>query len=152
MKQECVKNIGKFLFLMVIVYGVGFISSQFMSADSFAWYKTLQQSQLTPPDYWFGIVWNILYFLMAISAYLVWNKASPRFFVLQLICNGLWPFLFFYMRNPLFALIDIVIMLIFILLTVKAFYKASKLAAYLFAPLIIWSCFALYLNAYIVLN
>ncbi len=150
MKNNILKKGGILFFLLLVVLSVSLLSSTFITPDRLAWYKTLPLSSLTPPDIVFSFIWTVLYFLMAISAFLVWNKTSPRYFVLQLITNGLWPFLFFYMHNPIAGLIDIFLMIIFICLTMKTFYKASKTAAYLFIPLLIWSIFAFYLNAHIV--
>ncbi len=137
-------------FLLLVVFSVSFVSGAFITPDRLNWYKTLPLSSLTPPDIVFSLVWTVLYFLMAISAFLVWNKASPRYFVLQLIANGLWPFLFFYMHSPIAGLIDILALILFVGLTIKTFYNVSKTAAGLLLPLFIWILFAFYLNAHIV--
>lgn len=137
-------------FLLLIVFLISGLGGSFVTLDRLNWYKTLPLSSLTPPDAWFGIVWTFLYFLMAISAFLVWEKASPRYFVLQLITNGLWPFLFFYLHSPIAALVDIVFMIVFVALTIKTFLKVSKTAGYLLIPLMCWILFAFYLNAHIV--
>ncbi len=151
-EQHIIKKGVILFFLLAIIFSIPFATRGFMGVDTMNWYHSLPLSPLTPPDMTFPIVWTILYFLMAISAFLVWDKASPRYFVLQLITNGLWPFLFFYLRKPTFALIDVIIMILFIILTMKTFYKASKTAAYLLLPLLCWSIFACYLNAHIVFH
>ena len=107
----------------------------------------LPLSSLTPPDYLFGVAWSILYLLMGISAFLVWNKASPRYFALQLICAGLWPFVFFFLHSIIGGLIIIGLMIVFLALTVKTFYPVSKTAAFLLIPQLMWAVFAFYLNA-----
>ncbi len=150
MQKTIMKRAGILFFLLCLVFLISGLSGSFITFDRLNWYKTLPLSSLTPPDAWFGIVWTILYFLMAVSAFLVWNKASPRYFVLQLVTNGLWPFLFFYMHSPIAGLIDILLMIVFVFLCMKTFYKASKPAAYLLVPLFIWILFAFYLNAHIV--
>lgn len=139
-------------FLLSIVFSISYVSGSFITPDRLNWYKTLPLSSLTPPDVVFGIVWTVLYFLMAVSAFLVWNKVSPRYFVLQLITNGLWPFLFFYLHSPIAGLIDILAMIVFVGLTIKTFYSVSKVSAYLLLPLAVWILFAFYLNAYIVFS
>ena len=151
-EKSILKRGGILFFLLVIIFSIPYATRGFMTFDRMNWYHTLPLSGLTPPDFVFPIVWTILYFLMAFSAFLVWEKASPRYFVLQLITNGVWPFLFFYLHNPTAALIDILFMIVFVALTIKTFYKVSKMAAYLLIPLFCWIVFAFYLNAHIVLN
>ena len=149
-QKNVLKKAGVLFFLLFIIFLIPTITRGFMTQDRMAWYHSLAQSSLTPPDYYFSIIWTCLYTLMAISAFLVWQKASPRYFVLQLITNGLWPFLFFYLHNPMAGLIDILFMIVFVVLTIKTFYKASKMAGLMLLPLLIWILFACYLNAYIV--
>lgn len=151
-EKNIIKKGFRLFFLLAIIFSIPHITRDFMTIDRMNWYHSLPLSTLTPPDFVFAIVWSILYLLMAISAFLVWNKATPRYFVLQLATNGLWPFLFFYLHKPTLALIDILFMITFVILTMKTFYKASKIAAYLFIPLLCWSLFALYLNAHIVFH
>ncbi len=151
-EKSILKRGGILFFLLAIIFAIPYTTRGFMTFDRMNWYNSLPLSSLTPPDWVFPIVWTILYFLMAISAFLVWGKTSPRYFVLQLITNGLWPFLFFYLHNPTAALIDILFMIVFVCLTIKTFYKASKMAAYLLIPLLCWILFACYLNAYIVFH
>ena len=148
--KNVLKKEGVLFFLLSIIFLIPTITRGFMTPDRVGWYHSLVQSSLTPPDYYFSIIWTCLYTLMAISAFLVWQKASPRYFVLQLITNGLWPFLFFYLHNPTAALIDILFMIVFVVLTIKTFCKASKMAGLLLLPLLVWILFACYLNAYIV--
>lgn len=150
--REIFQNACKLLFLLAIIFSIPIISQGFTTVDRISWYHSLPLSPLTPPDYTFGIVWTALYFMMAISAFLVWGKTSPRFFVLQLICNGLWSFVFFYLHAPKSALAVIGALLFFLFLTIKQFYKTSKIAAYLLIPTFLWCLFAFYLNGYIVWN
>ena len=122
------------------------------------WYKNLNKSKLTPPSWIFGVVWPILYILMAISFYIVYvNKLCVDFcvplvyFMIQLFFNLIWTKLFFSLKKPVLALIDIILILIFTLITYHKFNKISKTASLLLLPYIIWLSFALYLNIYIVL-
>ena len=102
--NEIFKKAGRLFFLLVIVFSVLSLSGSFITPDRLNWYKTLPLSKLTPPDFVFSIVWIVLYPMMAISAFLVWNKVSPRYFVLQLITAAAWPFLFYYLHIKLFRL------------------------------------------------
>lgn len=123
------------------------------------WYKNLNKSKLTPPSYVFSIVWPILYILMIISLIKVWRHKSCypycsaiTYFFIQLFFNIIWTTLFFKMKNPTYALFDIILLYIFVIITYKKFIVYSNLSAKLLIPYILWISFASYLNIYIVLN
>ena len=138
-------------FLLFLTFAVGYIGGTFVTDDAMMWYNTLILSSFNPPANWFGIAWGILYLCMSFSAWLVWGKVSPRSFVIQLALNLLWPFLFFYLQSPILALIDTVVMIIYILITIWNFGRISKVAGGLMVPVLLWSLFALYLNTITVL-
>lgn len=132
----------------------GIIGAIATSSSVSTWYQSLQKGLLNPPSWVFGPVWTILYLLMGIAAYLVWKQGinertrpALRLFVIQLLLNMAWSFIFFGLRLPGMALIEIVIMLIAIILTAIAFYRVSRVAGLLFVPYIAWVSFATYLNA-----
>ena len=133
----------------------GFLGS-FATKDSITtWYAQLSRPSFTPPDWTFGVVWPVLYVMMGISAFLIWNvgidkrqvKVSLGCFALQLILNGLWTLIFFGLHLIGFALVEIVILWAAILMTILAFWKVSKPAALLLLPYILWVSFAVVLNA-----
>ena len=122
-------------------------------------YNSLNRSILTPPSYVFGIVWPILYFSLAIVFFLV--KTSPKcvnfctplqYFSIQLIFNLLWTTLFFKLQMPHLALLDLALIVGFTLLTMDSLYSNYRNAFYVMLPYTLWILFALYLNAYIVIN
>ena len=122
------------------------------------WYKSLNKAPWTPPSYVFGIVWPILYVLMGISFLLVWkNKkcfpyCSPlTYFLIQLGFNLIWTTLFFVMKKPLLALLDICLIIYFAIQTYNRFIKIDRLAAYLLVPYLLWLLLAFSMNFYIVL-
>ncbi len=145
------RNFFRLFFLLLLTNAVGYLGGAVMTNETMDWYNTLNQSALTPQPIVFMVVWPILYLLMSVSAFLVWGKTSPRYFCLQLVANGLWPLAFFYFRSPLAALIVLLFMIGFIILTMRDFYKVSKTAAWLLSPLLIWSFFAIYLNTIVVM-
>ena len=113
------------------------------------WYKKLNRSKLSPPSWVFGIVWPILYLLMTISFIIVQrNKkcfpfCSPLvFFIIQLGFNLIWTTLFFKMKLPLLALVDLMLTIIFTFITYYQFHSISKLGSYLLLPYMMWMCFA----------
>jgi benzodiazapine receptor len=123
-----------------------------------SWYKKLNRSKLSPPSWVFGIVWPILYLLMTVSFLIVQrNKkcfpfCSPLvFFIIQLGFNLIWTTLFFKMKLPLLALIDLTLTIIFTFITYYQFNSISKFGSYLLLPYMMWICFAFYLNLHIVI-
>lgn len=123
------------------------------------WYYNLTKPPLAPPDWIFPPVWSILYFsmLVALLLYLfkpTQNKKSDYiYFAVQLILNLLWTPAFFYLQNIVLALIVIILLDIFVILTIKSFYKVSKISGLILMPYLLWILFATYLNiGYLVLN
>lgn len=141
--------------LVFVCQGVGALGaiSTVQSLDS--WYSALNKPFFNPPNWIFGPVWTSLYLMMAVSSWLVLgteikNKELKRralfLFVLQLVLNACWSFLFFGMRHPFYGLVDIVLLCIFIFLTIKSFQRISKWAAILLWPYFAWVSFATVLN------
>ncbi len=119
-----------------------------------SWYNTLNKPFFNPPSWVFAPAWTILYILMAISFYLVWRKglkikkvreATAVFFV-QLALNLIWSPIFFGAHNILLALVVIILMLFYIVKTIRLFLKIDKTAAYLLYPYLAWVSFATILN------
>lgn len=134
---------------------VGILGSFFTSPAIGGWYAALNKPSFTPPSWVFPIAWTLLYLLMGISLYILWEKkntkAATHLFVLQLVLNLLWSILFFGLKMPTIALIELLALLATVLMTTKKFYEISKTAAYLMVPYILWLCFATLLNYYIVI-
>lgn len=135
-------------------FAAGLIGSWFTTPAIGDWYVNIERSSLTPPNWVFGPVWSLLYLLMGIAAWLVWQrglknavvKTALVLFSVQLILNCLWSIFFFGWHQPGLALVDIVLLWISILLTIKYFAKISRIAAWLLIPYIMWVSFAAYLN------
>ena len=137
----------KAIFIPILVGGVvGLITSNSMS-NSF-----LVQPPLAPPAILFPIVWTILYTLMGISSYKIYNSMSCHkgtcliLYGLNLILNFLWPLIFFNLEARLFAFIFIIFLDIVVLLMIFCFYGIDKKAAYLQIPYFLWLIFATILN------
>ena len=124
------------------------------------WFDTLNKPLLNPPSEVFSPVWAVLYSMMALSVILfAFEKTNESkikgylYFSIQLFFNLIWSPVFFLLQNIGFAFLIIVLLDISAILTVKEFYKVSKLSALLLIPYIIWILFATYLNgAYFYLN
>jgi tryptophan-rich sensory protein len=149
----------KIILCVLLCVGLG-VASGFSTIDSIGgWYQTIQKPSWNPPNWLFGPVWTLLYIMMGISVALVWHgrhnakKSAMMLFVVQLMLNLLWSYIFFGKQNIFLAFIEIIIMWIFILLTIIYFYRINKTSAYLLIPYLLWVSFAAFLNYYIyVLN
>jgi len=145
----------KFFLSLLLCLGGGFLSGLVTNQSVQNWYPTVSKSPLTPPDITFPIVWTFLYALIAGSFYLVWVGSKPnkslalKVFIVQLMLNFLWPFLFFYMQSPFLALINNVFLLAAVIATDVLFWQQSRTAALLLLPYLGWITFALYLTGYI---
>ena len=124
------------------------------------WYETLQRPKFTPPDWVFGPVWTILYIMIAISLFLFLRKYKSEngygiyvLIVLHLVSNISWTSIFFGLKSPGLALIDILFLDISLLLMVLFFWRTYDISSILLWPYLIWALFATYLNAsFYVLN
>nr|WP_184434752.1 TspO/MBR family protein [Xanthomonas arboricola] len=137
------------LVLCYLVAALGAAAS--IQAASF--YAGLQRPDWAPPGWLFGPVWTVLYGMMAISVWLVWRRggwSSARgalgLFVLQLGLNGLWSWLFFAWHMGAWAFVDIVALWLALVLTIVAFAKWQRVAAWLLVPYLLWVSFAAALN------
>jgi len=117
------------------------------------WYQTLTKPPFTPPPSYFPIAWAILYTLMAIAFFLVLSKPNSKekfiainLFIVQLILNFAWSYVFFDMKSISLGLLDVVLLLIVLIFTIIYFHKVSKAAAYLLIPYLLQVIFATYLN------
>lgn len=124
------------------------------------WYLTLKKPPLTPPPEYFPIAWGILYTLMIISFFIILSKSETQtkyfavnLFLVQLIMNFLWSYLFFELQSIPLALVDIILLFAFLVMTIIYFFRISKLAGILLLPYLLQVIFAVYLTAgLIVLN
>jgi len=144
---------------IIACLGVGFLSSYFSGNSVAVTYATLSKPFFAPPSSVFGPVWSILYILIGIAAYLVWKQKDEidttkamRLFVAQLVLNFFWSIIFFRWHNIGLAFYEIVALLILVILTITAFHKISKKAAYLMIPYALWIAFATLLTYSIWIN
>lgn len=149
------KKILSVLIPILICFFIGFIASYFQSDAISSWYPSLNKPSLTPPDYVFPIAWSILYVCMGTSIGIIINSTDSRkkvlitLFIFQLFFNFMWSILFFYFKNPLLGLIDILILDVFVFSYAINSFPVKKTSSLLFMPYMIWILFATYLNGYI---
>ena len=118
------------------------------------WYETLQRPRLTPPDWVFGPVWTVLYVMIAVSIFLFIRKYKSEngygiyiLIALHLIFNFSWTGIFFGLKAPGLALIDIILLDISLVFMIRYFWQADVVSSILLWPYLIWVLFATYLNA-----
>ena len=136
-----------------IVFCVAWIGGSFTNMSVSTWYPTLNKPTWTPSGSTIGFVWTILYAAMAIAAWIVWSNGGLMtqlrplgIYAIQLFLNAGWSFLFFGLRSPGLALVEIVVLWIAILVTLISFWKVSRVAGALMIPYLLWVSFAAFLN------
>lgn len=143
-----------FIICLLIVFIVAIFGSIFTGSNTKSeWYQSVRSS-LTPPNFVFPIVWNILFLLIAISLFFAWTKAKNKkerlkvgiLFGVNFIFNISWSLFFFTMRNPLLGFIDILFVWISILILIIGLWKINKKASWLLVPYFLWVSFASILN------
>lgn len=117
------------------------------------WYYNLIRPRFAPPNSIFAPVWTFLYItIFAALIFYVLRKTDKNkfkgylFFGIQLILNLLWSPVFFLAQNIGMALVIVILLDLFILLTIKHFYSVSKVSALILLPYLCWVIFATYLN------
>lgn len=139
------------LLLPSIAAGVGSAATARSVND---WFQTQKQPSWAPPGAAFGPVWTTLYLMMGIADFLVASEGNGeqhqnarRIYTIQLGLNSLWSVLFFGLRAPGFALVEIFALWTAIVMTIRAFWPISRPAALLLVPYLLWTTFATALNA-----
>lgn len=135
---------------LVLTFGAAFVGSRFPVDE---WYTSLTKPPWNPPNWLFGPVWSVLYLLMAVSVWLVWTKEGVSgailplsVFLIQLILNAAWSWLFFGLHEPVFALIEILGLWLAILVNIILFWRMSSISGILLVPYLAWVTFAAFLN------
>lgn len=147
-------NNWKLVICILICQSVGIISGLLTNTQNNSWFDNIIRPSCYPPGYLFGPVWTVLYLLMGISLWFIWKSNALQtikleaelFFATQLFLNFWWTILFFKMQSPELAFLEIIVMIIFIIITIFKFAEISKTAAWLLVPYVSWVCFAAILN------
>ena len=148
------KKIDWFQLLTIILIAelVGVLGS-LLSGNTGEIYTSLIKPPLSPSGWLFGVVWPVLYLLMGIAAYLIYQapqtpecKKATAFYWIQLFVNFLWPIVFFRFEWYWIAVVIIILLDILVSITARLFYKINKAAGYLMIPYLIWILFATCLN------
>jgi tryptophan-rich sensory protein len=148
-------KITRILTVVVTCLVIGYFSGMVTRSAITTWYPTLVKPSFNPPNWIFAPVWSMLYIMMGVAAGLVWNridvekeivKKALTFFAIQLALNALWSYLFFGLKNPMLAGVEVILLWLMIFETYSKFVKINKIAGYLFIPYLLWVSFASVLN------
>ncbi len=144
----------KLIVSIILPLSLGSLAGIFTAQSIPEWYATLRRPSFNPPNWIFGPVWTTLYILMGISFFLIWKQDAGKernlailVFLLQLLLNFSWSFIFFYFNMIGFALVEIILLWISIVIMLVLFYKIKPMAAYINLPYLLWVTFATILNA-----
>lgn len=136
------------LFSLLLVF-LAAAAGGLASASAGSFFMELDRPLWAPPAWLFGPAWTVLYLLMGVASWLVWRKRgfsdarlALTLYIVQLVLNGLWTWLFFVMRSGSLAFIEIIILWILILATLIAFWRKNKLAGLMLVPYLIWVAYA----------
>lgn len=142
------KQIWGLIAWLVVCFSVSAMGA-FASLQPKSFYAQLTQPSWAPPGWLFGPVWSTLFTMMAISAWLVWrsggfnsNQKALSIFLIHLIFNGLWSWLFFAWNLGGLAFADIIVLWSLILTTIVLFWRTSSASGMLLIPYLMWVSFA----------
>ncbi len=148
------RSIFKFITSLFVPLALGYIAGQYTSEAVPGWFASLNKPAFNPPGWVFGPVWTLLYILMGLSFFHIWIKPRIKertiakiIYIIQLLLNFAWSFLFFYYQDIALALIDIIVLDIVVVIMLLKFYQLKPTAAYLNIPYLLWILFATALNA-----
>ncbi len=139
----------KFIVCLLFPLVLGGISGIATAAGLGEWYVNLNKPFFNPPSFVFGPVWTLLYVLMGVSLFLIsqqpkseYRKKAIRIFIIQLLLNFFWSFLFFKFQMIGLAFLEILLLWGCLLIMIHRFRMVKPLAAYLQIPYLLWVTFA----------
>jgi len=140
-----------FIIFAIVTFSASFIGSVATISSKEPWYSSLNKSFLTPPDWVFAPVWTTLYLFMTIAIWHIWHKKNKYInliyiYFIHLFFNATWSIVFFVYHSIFLALINLIIIILFIIYLTLKFKGISNLSFYLMIPYLLWSCYALILN------
>ncbi len=143
------------LIILVVTFFVPMIGGYVTSTFKEPWYSQIILPSFNPPSWVFAPVWSILYFLMSFAIWKVWINSFEtkllKIYFIHLFFNSTWSVVFFGFHLIGIALINLVIILIFIIILMKEYFFRDKMSFYLMTPYLAWSSYALILNSSIFL-
>ena len=144
-----------FIIILLITFAAPAIGSYATSTFKEPWYSEIILPSFNPPSWVFAPVWSSLYLMMSLAIWKIWINFNDKklliIYLIHLIFNSTWTIVFFGFHQIGLALLNLIIILIFILILMKEYFKKDKISFYLMVPYISWSSYALVLNTAIFL-
>ena len=138
------------VYILLVTFVASAAGSFVTSSYKEPWYSEIILPSFNPPSWVFGPVWTTLYVLMSISLWIIWkNKKDKKvlyIYFVHLFFNAIWSIIFFGFHQIFLALLNLLVILIFIVWLMKIYYKINKLSFLLMIPYLLWSTYALLLN------
>lgn len=152
--SQTLRNVTGLFFWLFLCFLVAWMGAQVSPGiGSAEWYESINKPAWNPPAWLFAPVWTTLYTMMGIAAWLIWRNYGYEgarmeliFFLVQLVLNGAWSWIFFGTQSPGWAFIEIILLLTLIGITTRYFWEKHKLAGGLMIPYLLWVAFATVLN------
>jgi tryptophan-rich sensory protein len=143
------------LIILLITFIAPMIGSYATTTFKEPWYSQIILPSFNPPSWVFAPVWSTLYFLMSLAIWNVWIKSFEtkllKIYFIHLFFNSTWSVVFFGFHLIGAALVNLIIILIFIIILMKEYFFKDKVSFYLMFPYLVWSSYALILNCSILL-
>jgi translocator protein len=151
-------SILRLILCLALCLAVGGVTGSVTASEIPTWYAQLNQPSWTPPNWSFGVVWTVLYVLMGIALWLLWERGAPGpartaaigLFFLQLALNAAWSPVFFSLHQTRVALAIIVALVVVLAVLIGYAWRVQRTAAWLLVPYLAWVSYATTLNAGIV--
>jgi len=138
------------IIILIITFTASYLGSFVTTTFKEPWYSSLTLPSFNPPSWVFPPVWTSLYFMMSIAIWIIWinffDKNILKIYFIHLFFNSIWSVIFFGFHFIGLALIDLLIILIFIVILMKIYYSKNRISFYLMIPYFLWSTYALVLN------
>ncbi|NLE65531.1 MAG: tryptophan-rich sensory protein [Elusimicrobia bacterium] len=149
----------KLVIALALPQAAGAVGGLFSAANVRTWYPTILKPSFTPPGWVFGPVWAMLYVMMGLALFLVWTSGEKGenvtpavgIFGAHLFVNALWSVLFFGLKSPFWAFLDLIVLWFLVTALAVVFFRIRRLAGALLVPYWLWVSFAGVLN-YVVLR
>ena len=147
-----------FILFLLITFSASLIGALVTINFMNPWYSLLNKPIFNPPDWVFGPVWTVLYFMMTISIWLYWHTRNREMntiyiYFIHLVFNATWSITFFALHNMILALVVLIILIVLIINLIIRFRRVNLVSSYLMIPYVLWCTFALVLNfSLIILN
>ena len=140
-----------FTLFVITTFSASFIGGLVTLNFKEPWYSSLNKPFFNPPDWIFAPVWTLLYLFMTIAIWNAWHKNTKNInlvyiYFIHLFFNTTWSIIFFGLQSVFLAMLNLIVLILFIVLLMFNYKKVSIISFYLMIPYLFWCCFALILN------